>query len=126
MAKYKTNLWKKVVVILIIMTFPMYILITPVCAFGPAPGNIYEGIDVSGWQGNVDYAQVASSGIQVVYMKASEGIDFVDPYFEQNYENAKANGLKVGFYHYLTARSNEAAVAQANFCINNSRQGARL
>ncbi len=116
--KTKIHLFKKVLAILIIITFPMYILVTPVCAFGPALGNIYEGIDVSGWQGNIDYAKVASSGIQVVYMKVSEGINFVDPYFEQNYENAKANGLKVGFYHYLTARSNEAAIEQARFFVS--------
>lgn len=118
MSKYKTSLLKKIVIILIIMTFPTYILITPVCAFGPSEGNIYEGIDVSGWQGNIDYSQVANSGIQVVYMKASEGESFVDPYFEQNYQNAKANGLKVGFYHYLTARSNESAVTQASFFVS--------
>ena len=51
-------------------------------------------------------------------MKASEGTSFVDPYFNQNYTNAKANGLKVGFYHYLTARSNSEAVAQANFFVS--------
>lgn len=112
------HLLKKIVILLIIVTFPIYILVTPVCAFGPSPGNIYEGIDVSGWQGNIDYSQVANSGIQVVYMKTSEGINFVDPYFEQNYQNAKANGLKVGFYHYLTARSNDEAVAQANFFVS--------
>ncbi len=39
----------------------------------------------------------------MVYIKASQGDNIKDPYFDVNYENAKANGLKVGFYHYLTA-----------------------
>ena len=112
------NIKKMIISFLVIVTMPMYILIAPVYAFGPSSSNIYDGIDVSGWQGNIDYSEVASSGIEIVYMKASEGTSFVDPYFNQNYTNAKANGLKVGFYHYLTARSNSEAVAQANFFVS--------
>mgnify|MGYP002748174448 FL=1 len=112
------NIRKMIISFLIVITMPMYILIAPVYAFGPSSSNIYDGIDVSGWQGNIDYSEVASSGIEIVYMKASEGTSFVDPYFNQNYTNAKANGLKVGFYHYLTARSNSEAVAQANFFVS--------
>ncbi len=112
------NIRKIIISFLVVVTMPMYILIAPVYAFGPSSSNIYDGIDVSGWQGNIDYSEVASSGIEIVYMKASEGTSFVDPYFNQNYTNAKANGLKVGFYHYLTARSNSEAVAEANFFVS--------
>lgn len=105
-------------VCLIVFIFPMYILVGPVYAFGPSNPTLYQGIDVSGWQESINYTQVAESGIQIVYMKASEGSNFVDPYFEQNYANAKANGLKVGFYHYLTARSEQQAVAEANFFVS--------
>lgn len=103
---------------LIAITMPIYILITPVYAFGPSTQNEYNGIDVSGWQGSINYNQVANSGIEIVYMKASEGTNFVDPYFNENYTNAKANGLKVGFYHYLTARSNSDAIAEATFFVS--------
>ncbi len=112
------NIRKMIISFLVVVTMPMYILIAPVYAFGPSSSNIYDGIDVSGWQGNIDYSGVVSSGIEIVYMKASEGTSFVDPYFNQNYTNAKANGLKVGFYHYLTARSNSEAVAEANFFVS--------
>lgn len=112
------NIRKMIISFLVVVTMPMYILIAPVYAFGPSSSNIYDGIDVSGWQGNIDYSGVASSGIEIVYMKASEGTSFVDPYFNQNYTNAKANGLKVGFYHYLTASSNSEAVAEANFFVS--------
>lgn len=112
------NIRKMIISFLVVVTMPMYILIAPVYAFEPSSSNIYDGIDVSGWQGNIDYSEVASSGIEIVYMKASEGTSFVDPYFNQNYTNAKANGLKVGFYHYLTARSNSEAVAEANFFVS--------
>ena len=114
----KNKLLKITVTILIAFTFPMYILIGPVYAFGPSSQTIYEGIDVSGWQGNINYNEVKNAGIEVVYMKASEGKNFVDPYFNQNYANAKANGLKVGFYHYLIARSNEDAILEARFFVS--------
>lgn len=107
----------KFIICLIVFILPMYILIGPVYSFGPSSQSIYQGIDVSGWQGNIDFAQVKNAGIEIVYMKASEGSYFVDPYFNQNYTNAKANGLKVGFYHYVTARSIEEAVAEANFFV---------
>ncbi len=76
---------------------------------------IYDGIDVSKWQGEIDFAQVRSSGIEVVYIRSSVGSDYIDPYFERNYENAKANGLKVGFYHYVTARNTAEAQQEARF-----------
>lgn len=106
------------IICLIVFIFPTYILIGPVYAFGPSNSILYQGIDVSGWQGTIDYAQVRNAGIEVVYMKASEGSSFIDPYFNQNYTNAKANGLKVGFYHYLTARSTEEAIREARFFVS--------
>lgn len=114
----KKSIFKILVSLLILVTAPMYILIAPVYAFSPSSDTIYEGIDVSGWQGNINYAEVKQSGIEIVYMKASEGKSFIDPYFNQNYENAKANGLKVGFYHYLIARSNEEAIEEARFFVS--------
>ena len=75
----------------------------------------YEGIDVSNWQKNIDFSQVKNEGIQIVYIKASEGTTFKDPYFEQNYRNAKANGLMIGFYHFLKAKNTYQAEAQAKY-----------
>ncbi|MCI8345918.1 MAG: LysM peptidoglycan-binding domain-containing protein [Clostridia bacterium] len=114
----RKRIFKIFVSVLIILTAPMYILITPVYAFSPWGDVIYQGIDVSGWQGNINYAEVKNSGIEIVYMKSSEGRSFIDPYFNQNYTNAKANGLKVGFYHYLIARSNEEAIEEARFFVS--------
>lgn len=113
----KVKLIKIVVCFIIMLSAPMYILIAPVYAFTPSNPTLYEGIDVSGWQGNIDFTEVKNDGIEIVYMKASEGSNFVDPYFNQNYTNAKVNGLKVGFYHYLTARSVEEAVEEARFFV---------
>jgi len=106
------------VVFIITLLFPLYILILPSFAFSPSGDTIYEGIDVSAWQGNIDFSQVKQYGIEIVYIKSSEGFSFVDPYFEQNYANAKNAGLKVGFYHYVTARTTSDAISQANFFVS--------
>ena len=73
------------------------------------------GIDVSNWQGYINYSEVKNSGIDIVYIKATQGDSIIDPYFKTNYENAKSNGLKVGFYHFLTASSVENAITEAEF-----------
>lgn len=114
--KKKTN--KIILSLFIIILFQLYIIVNRSNAFSPSSETIYQGIDVSGWQETIDYSQVSASGIEIVYMKSSQGDNFVDPYFNQNYTNAKANGLKVGFYHYLTATSVEDAINQANFFVS--------
>lgn len=75
------------------------------------------GIDVSAWQGEIDYSEVRNSGIDIVYIKATEGQNFVDSYFEENYINAKSNGLKIGFYHYLIARTEQEARLEATHFV---------
>ena len=101
------------------MIASMYILSNPVYAISPSSDVIYEGIDVSSWQREIDFKKVKNAGIEIVYIKSSEGFTLIDPYFERNYSNAKANGLKVGFYHYLTARSVSDAKKQAEFFVSN-------
>lgn len=86
-----------------------------VYALTPSSEPMYQGIDVSDWQGYINYSQVRASGIEIVYIKASQGSNIKDPYFDINYENAKANGLKVGFYHFLTATTVEEAEQEARF-----------
>jgi len=93
-------------------------------------GNeIYDGIDVSNWQGYINYNEVKNSGIDIVYIKSSQGENIIDSYFKINYNNAKVNGLKVGFYHFLTARSEEEAIRQAEFfcsVISNTNADCKL
>ena len=84
-------------------------------AFSPSNNQIYQGIDISSYQRNVNFSAVKNSGIDIVYIKSSEGTTYINPYFESSYSNAKANGLKVGFYHYVRARTTQQAINEANF-----------
>ncbi len=86
-------------------------------ALEPSSEEIYNGIDVSEWQGEIDFEAVKQSGIEVVYIKSSES-RWVDPYFESNYEKATAANLKVGVYHYVTARTVEEARLEAAFFVS--------
>ena len=103
---------------LICSIFMFYMWIIPVHAFGPSSSMIFQGIDVSVYQGEINYAAVKAAGIQIVYIKSSEGSSLVDPYFEQNYINAKANGLYIGVYHYVRARTIEQARIEAQFFVS--------
>lgn len=106
---------KKKISFITICLFLFLIITIPVYALSPASDTIYKGIDVSEWQGNIDFKKVKESGVEVVYIRAGQGFSYKDAKFERNYEEAKKNGLKVGVYHYVTARSVEDAKIQAKF-----------
>jgi lysozyme len=60
-----------------------------------------HGVDVSKYQGNVDWMAVADGGVNFAYIKATEGGDRLDPKFFQNWNGAKAAGLPHGAYHFV-------------------------
>ncbi|WP_298844751.1 GH25 family lysozyme [Clostridium sp.] len=62
-----------------------------------------KGIDISSYQQNVDFVKVKNSGIEIVYIKATEGITYNNPLLESQYNGAMEAGLKIGFYHYVKA-----------------------
>ncbi len=106
------------VILITILTFTFFANFQKSYAITPISDPRYQGIDVSNWQGYIDYAQVRNSGIEIVYIKASQGSNIRDAYFNINYENAKANGLKVGFYHFLTATNTRRSGTRSKiFCI---------
>ena len=64
-----------------------------------------RGIDISNNNGDVNFDNIVKSGIDVVYIKSSEGATFQDIYRTINYNMAKERNLNVGFYHFLVATS---------------------
>lgn len=60
------------------------------------------GVDVSNHQGVIDWQAVADDDIDFAYIKSTEGGDFVDVFFERNWDQARAAGLEVGAYHFFT------------------------
>ena len=77
-----------------------------------------KGFDVSSQNGVIDWEAVAESGVDFVMLRTGEGqAPDVDVQFEANYEGAKAAGLKVGAYHVCCVRTPEAAVKEAEYCL---------
>ena len=62
----------------------------------------YKGIDISNWQGSVNFSEVKNSGVQIVYIEATEGNFYTDPYLQEFYDGASDNGLLIGFYHFFS------------------------
>lgn len=61
-----------------------------------------RGVDVSSYQGNIDWSELSSNGISFAFIKATEGSSFVDPCFEYNYAEARKTSLRVGAYHFFS------------------------
>jgi GH25 family lysozyme M1 (1,4-beta-N-acetylmuramidase) len=95
---------------------------TPAIALERVPG-----IDVSKWQGDVDWAEVASTTVRYVIMRATIGntastARSVDPMYFEYLAEATANGLVVGAYHRANVgRADDDATHEANFFVNNAQ-----
>ncbi|MED4841532.1 GH25 family lysozyme [Weizmannia sp. CD-2023] len=76
-----------------------------------------KGIDVSHWQGNIDFKKVKDAGYKFVYIKLTDDSNYVDPNSDKNYRGAKKAGLLVGFYHFSRFRSIDDAKAEAAFYL---------
>ena len=86
-----------------------------------APGAM--GIDVSKWNGNIDWNAVKNSGVQFViircgYRGSSAGALIEDSKFKSNIKGAQAAGLKVGVYFFTQAVNEVEAVEEASMVIN--------
>lgn len=64
-----------------------------------------KGIDISNNNGNINFNKVKLDGVDIAYIKATEGTTFKDGYLDTNYSNARCAGLKTGFYHFLVGTS---------------------
>ena len=76
-----------------------------------------RGVDVSAYQGDIDWDILAEEDIQFAFIKATEGSSYVDEKFETNYENAIKTDLKIGAYHFFSYDSE--GTTQADNYIKN-------
>ena len=93
---------------------------TPAAAPGrtapDAAASTLEGIDVSHWQGAIDWAKVAGAGKRFAIIKATDSDDFFDDRYVYNHTNAKAKGLWTGAYHFARPDSTAGdAVGEADW-----------
>ena len=85
---------------------------------GSAIQNVLaRGIDVSRWQGEINWSQVAADDVSFV-MLGTRSKGAVDPYFHRNIQQASAAGVKVGVYIYSLAVTVKMAEAEADFVLD--------
>ncbi len=78
----------------------------------PWPGDYpVRGVDVSAYQGEIDWQVLAGQDISFAYIKATEGSSHVDRYFAANFDAARQTGLRVGAYHFFSFDSPGATQA---------------
>ncbi|MHB1843918.1 MAG: GH25 family lysozyme [Deltaproteobacteria bacterium] len=80
-----------------------------------AAGATVQGIDVSSYQGAVNWSAVASSGRKFAFAKATEGTWYQDPTFPGNWRGMKAAGIYRGAYHFF--RASVSGLAQADYYL---------
>ena len=77
---------------------------------GPVDGPL-PGIDVSHWQGTIDWEAVAADGVEFAFVKATEGGDYTDPRFAENWAGARRAGVVRGAYHFFRPQTDATAQA---------------
>ena len=71
------------------------------CRFSAGSYQV-KGIDVSHYQGDIDWNVIKVQGIKFAYIKATEGSTYTDEYYHQNHSEAVENGISVGAYHFFS------------------------
>jgi len=80
-----------------------------------APGPTTKGIDVSHWDGAIDWAKMKAAGVEFAFMKATEGTTFTDPAFATYWREAPQDGVIRGAYHFF--RPAVDPIQQADFFV---------
>ncbi|KAJ3571789.1 hypothetical protein NP233_g3512 [Leucocoprinus birnbaumii] len=75
-----------------------------------------QGIDISHYQGSVNFNTAKANGVEFVYMKATEGTSYTDPLFSEHYTGATNAGLIRGSYHFARPDVSSGAT-QANYFL---------
>jgi lysozyme len=80
-----------------------------------ADGEVTLGIDVSRWQGDIDWAAVSNDGVKYAIIRVSDGTQAIDRYFEANWAGAQQHGILRSVYQFF--RPNQDPIEQANILI---------
>lgn len=73
----------------------------PIPSPTPVPEKPIKGVDVSSYQGVVNWPLMKNAGYKFAFAKATEGINYVDAFFLKNWNSAKDNGVYIGAYHFF-------------------------
>ncbi|MDR0946650.1 MAG: Ig-like domain-containing protein [Ruminococcus sp.] len=80
--------------------------------------GVYKGVDVSSWQGKIDWSKVNDDGIDFAMIRSSYGTDNTDSRFYENVKGCEKNNIPYGIYHYTYAENIAEAETEALAMIN--------
>jgi GH25 family lysozyme M1 (1,4-beta-N-acetylmuramidase) len=98
---------------------PVAVAVAGLSALAASALAYADGIDVSHWQGTVNWTKVDNDGVQFAFMKATDGTSYTDPQFSTNWSQARSHGIYRGAYHFAEPSSSSgSAVAQAQHFVS--------
>ncbi len=91
----------------IILAFCAFVICGAIMRIGQRSAESFEvrGVDVSSYQGDIDWEILANEGISFAFIKATEGSSYVDRYFEENISEARRANVRSGAYHFFSFES---------------------
>jgi GH25 family lysozyme M1 (1,4-beta-N-acetylmuramidase) len=105
----------RIVVAALGFVFASFVLALVGSSIAASPASaLIEGVDVSNWQGNINWPAVPSSQFRFAIIKASEGTTYTDPYFQRNWEGAGSRGMYRGAYHFARPAGSTLAEIDAD------------
>lgn len=75
-----------------------------------------KGIDLARWQKGINFNLVKDDGVEIIYIKATQGINEIEPTLDEFYNSASKLGFSIGFYHFVNPT--QSGVEQAQFMYN--------
>ena len=118
-------LWWTLAVLFLCAAVVAALFYTGVLKFNNPSRNTYpvRGVDVSSYQGTIDWEVLASQNIQFAFIKATEGSGFVDPCFVNNLAGASETSLFIGAYHFFSFESSGKTQAENFIAAVPRKQG---
>lgn len=112
---FKRGIFKRTLCLLLVLSMVIFVPETEAKA---ASTPLAVGVDVSRWQGPINWNAVAASGVSFAFIKVGSTNSGIDPYFVQNMLGAQMAGIKTGVYIYSYAQNVEQAAAEAQFVLS--------
>lgn len=87
-------------------------------AFAKSPSEHVDGLDVSHWQGTIQWGHVENAGYIFTFAKGTEGVGWTDVKFIYNMESGEDVGMKMGVYHFARPDLGNSGAAEANYFLS--------
>lgn len=81
-----------------------------------------KGIDISMHNGSINFNSVKNDGIEAIIIKATEGVDYIDPNFETYYSQSHNMGFHIGFYHFMSEKTDPTKQAEDFYNAINGKE----